>query len=155
MTGQSGVRRRLADSVLRQAAWGDVGKGQLRYLPGIWVLVAEGIPGSADFSSVSCRSTDRAIAAEIWRENSQPGISGLFDFEHVPSHPLSLSPHLTLPVHGLKNQTPKVKTEGPFLCILAVLGQGRELTVFELLFCTANVLCSLCECLLVFDFRIT
>lgn len=49
---------------------------------------SEGLVWCQDVSSVSCSSSDAAIPAEIWRENSQPGVSDLFDFELVPSHPL-------------------------------------------------------------------
>lgn len=98
---QSGVRRGLADSVLRQAwSWG---WGHLPYLPGIQVSVRERIPGSSDFRSVSHGSTSVAFPAEIQRENFQSRVSGLFDFKLVPSHPF---PHITLLVHGhfLKKQ---------------------------------------------------
>ena len=93
----------LADSVLRQAVGVEVGLGASSLLSWHLSLGQRKNSRHSDFCSISHGSTSMAFAAEIQRENLQSRVSGLFDFELVPSHSF---PHLALLVHGhfLKKQ---------------------------------------------------
>lgn len=93
LSGQSGVRRRLADSS-DGLQWGIWGGGSLTACLAVGSWLQEEF--QALQISVSHSPTDKAVPAEVKRDNSQPGISGLFDWEHVSSYPLS---HLTPPAH--------------------------------------------------------
>lgn len=139
MMDQSGVRKRLAGSVLRQAAWVAVGWVRLLFLPGPWALVVERIPGSADCCSISCSSTDGRSCRELQRKFPAR------HFRLVLSHSLTfpLSPHLSSPhptSPWFKAKPPNSKQRGHFYSFWSYQGWEGSSTFFSFFSVPAHVL---------------